>query len=324
MLGRWVILLVVIGFSACIDTAISAEGGYPTRPIEMVLGFAPGGGTDLGARMLCERAKALLGQEVTVTNKAGGGGRVALTLAAKAKADGYTLVASSDPAVVLIPHLEKVPYKPIDDFTYLVQYGMMDLGFAVSSASPFMKLKDLIDFARANPDTVTVSSTGPDSAGTVAFQAIALREGLTIKIVPFSGGAAAAAAALGGHVTVTANAMPVLSPHVKANKLRLLAVLGDERGITHPETPTLTELGYPIVLQNWYFVAAPRNLEKPVSQKLEDAFRKVIESPEYTKFAKDLLIWTRKPLWGESLKEAFVQRSKDQEELLKRLGIGLK
>ena len=324
MKTRWIGVLVILAFFMSLDFSMAVEAGYPTRPIEMILGFSPGGGTDLGARMVAERSKGYLGQEVVVVNKPGGTGRTAMTLVSKAKPDGYTLVGLSDPPVVLVPLLEKVNYKPFDDFTFIIQYGSMELGVGVQTESPFFSIKDLVDYGRANPDKLSVSSSGPDSPGVMAFQAIALREGIRIRAVPFSGGAAAATAVLGGHITVASTAIPVLSPYVKSKQMRLLAVMGNERDSAFPETPTLKELGYPIVLQSWYFIAGPKNLEKPVVKRLEGAFRRVIESPEYMKFAKDLLIWTKNPLSEEDLREGFIRRSKEHEELIKRLGMGTK
>jgi len=324
MKTRWIAFLVICGFLTGLDFSMAAEPGYPTKTIEVILGFSPGGGTDLSARMIAERAKQYLGQEVIIVNKPGGTGRVALTLVSKAKPDGYTLVALSDPGIVLIPHLEKVNYKPIDDFVFIIQYGLINLGVTVLVDSPFRSIKDLVEYARTNPDKLTISSSGADSPGAVAFQAIALREGVKIKTVPFSGGAAAATALLGGHITVASTAIPVLSPYLQAKQIRLLAVLGDERDNAYPEAPTLKELGYPIAFQSWYFIAGPRNLEKPVVKKLEEAFRKVIESPEYTKFAQDLLIWARNPLSDDDLRDAFIRRSKEHGEIFKNLGMGIK
>ena len=320
MKTKWISFVVTFSFLIGLTSAMAAETRYPTKPIEIISG-QPGGGIDLGARMISEYSRNYFEQPVVVVSKPGGAGRVALNYVANAKSDGYTLVALSDPAIVLVPHLETVEYKPIDDFSFIVQYGLMDVGVGVLSDSPFQNMKDLIEFARTNPDKLTVSVFGANSAGGVAFQAIALRENLKIKIVPFSGGVAASTALLSGHVKVTANALPILSPHTRANKLRLLAIMGDERDNSHPDVPTLKELGFPMVFQNWYFIAGPKNLSPAVFKKLEEAFRKVIESSEYVKFAKDQMLWTRNPVSGQALKEAFIRRSQEQEEVLKRLGI---
>lgn len=321
MKTRWIAFSIIFTFLISLDFSMAAEPAYPTKPIQMVVGAAPGGGMDISTRMIAERVKEYLGQEMVVVNKGGGGGSVALTLVSKAKPDGYTLMCVGDPAVVLVPHLEGVSYKPIDDFTFIIQYGLFNVGFSVLADSPFRSIKDLIEFARTNPDKLTVCSMGPDSPGSVGFQALALLESVKIKVVPFAGSGPAITSVLGGHVNVAGTSLMSQAPHIRAKKLRLLAVMGDERDNTYPEIPTLKELGYPIVLQSWYYFAGPKNMEKPVVKKLEEAFRKVTESSEFIKFAKDQLFWVKNPLSGEDLREGLIRRSKEHEELLKKLGM---
>src|SRR5512135_2287137 len=136
--------------------SMAAEPNYPTKPIEMTIGYAPGAGTDLGARMIAENSKKLLGQEVVCVNKPGGAGRVAITLISKAKSDGYSLAATTDGCVISAPHLEEVPYKPFEDFTFIAQYGTLDFGISVVSDSPFKTFKQVIEFARSNPEKLTM------------------------------------------------------------------------------------------------------------------------------------------------------------------------
>ena len=120
--------------------SMAADVAYPTRPVEMTIGYAPGAGTDLGARMIAENSKKHLGQEVVCINKPGGAGRVAITLISKAKSDGYSLAATTDGCIISAPHLESVPYKPFEDFTFIAQYGTLDFGVSVVSDSPFKTL----------------------------------------------------------------------------------------------------------------------------------------------------------------------------------------
>jgi len=321
MKTRHTILLIACAILPGLNVSMAAEPNYPTKPVELSVGVEPGGGIDLSARMIAERIKPHLGQEMVVVNKPGAGGRVALTFLSKAKPDGYSLTSVGDPAIVLIPHLEKVMYDPIDDFTSVIQYGSFNIGYSVLADSPFQSIKDLIAFARANPEKLTVCSMAVDSPGSIGFQAMALHEGVKVKIVPFSGSGPAISAVLGGHVTVAGTSLSSQMPHIKAKKFRLLAVMGDERDPAYPETPTLKELGYPIVLESWYYIYGPKNMEKPVVKKLEEAFRKVIDSPEFTKFAQERLFWVKRPVAGEDLRTALVRRHKEHGELLKKLGM---
>jgi tripartite-type tricarboxylate transporter receptor subunit TctC len=318
MIGLFVSLALI--WNAHVSTA--AEPGFPTRPIEITVGYSPGGGTDLGARMVAEMAKKDLGQEVFCVNKPGGAGRLAMTLVSKAKPDGYSLGATTDSPVILSPHLEKVPYKPFDDFTFIIQYGILDFGIAVLPDSPLKTFKDMIDFARANPDKLTVSVTGQGTTNYYALEAIAFLEKVKIKIVPFSSVVPAFTALLGGHVMVASTASSGYAQYVKSKTVRLLAVMSDERMSQYPDVPTLKELGYPsLVFQSWYILSGPKNMEKPVVTRLADAFRKGMATPEYKKLANELEIWTEKPLEGNDLREGMIRRSQGNAEIFEKLGM---
>ena len=129
----------------------AAEAGFPSRPIEMTIGYSPGAGTDLGTRIVAEKAKQYLGQDIVCVNKPGGGGRTALTLVSKAKPDGYSLAATTDSAVILSPTSEKVPYNPTEDFTFISRFGILDFGVIVMADSPFKTFKEMIDYRPGEP-----------------------------------------------------------------------------------------------------------------------------------------------------------------------------
>jgi tripartite-type tricarboxylate transporter receptor subunit TctC len=324
MKTAWTVLMM--GLVMCVGfDSMAAETAYPTKPIEITIGYAPGAGTDLGTRMVAEQAKKDLGQDILCVNKPGGAGRIALTLIAKAKPDGYSLAATTDSAIISVPHLEKVPYKAMEEFTFISQFGTLDFGVTVAQDSPFKTFKDVVQFARANPDKLTIGIIGVGSADHVAFQALALLENLKVKFVPFSGAAPTMTALLGGHIMMASPASSGYAPHVKGKTARLLAVLGEERMEPYPDVPTLKELGYPsLVFQSWYVISGPRNMEKSVVNKLAAAFKKAMATPEFMKLAKDLEIYAPKTLSGDELREGLVRRDKINEELFKKLGIGLK
>lgn len=312
-------------FSLCflffysLNVSIAAEPDYPTKPIEIMVGFQPGGGSDVGARMIAEKSKKYLGQDVVVINKPGGGGGVAWTLISKAKPDGYTLTASSDAPIAYNPLVEKVHYKPFEDFTFIAQYGLLDMGFVVLPDSPFRNFKDAIEFARANPNKLTVGVVGATSLS-AKLEILALMANVKIQIVPFPGAAPAVTALLGGHVMIASSGSSGYAMQLKAQKVRLLAVMSEERVYNHPEAPTLKELGYPIVDNLWYVIAGPKNMEKPIAKKLEEAFKKAMESPEFIKLSQDLEIWEKNLLFGDDLKVGCYQRYKKNEEFLKKIG----
>jgi tripartite-type tricarboxylate transporter receptor subunit TctC len=316
--------LTLMGLFYGFHGALAVDSSYPTKPIEMLIGFAPGAGTDLGARMIAEDAKRYLGQEIIVVNKPGAGGRAAMTLIAKAKPDGYTLAATTDVCITLAPNLEPTPYKPAEDFTYITQFGSLEVGTVVLPDSPFHTFKGLIDFARANPGKLTISTIGVGTAAHVAFEAVTLLENLKIKLVPFPGSAPAITALLGGHVMAASAGCSGYMPHLRAKKVRLLAIMSEERNEAYPEVPTFGEHGYPLVFPNFYLISGPKNMERPVVKKLEDAFRKGMESPAFIKIAKELSIWTNKTLSGDELKERILRINARNEEIFKKLGMGVK
>jgi tripartite-type tricarboxylate transporter receptor subunit TctC len=319
---RLIIFLAFISFLYFLNYSMAAERNYPTRSIDLLVGFAPGAGADLPTRLIAENSRKLLGQEVVIQNKPGGGGRIPWILLPKALPDGYTLGAGPDPALMFIPFLEKVPYK-FEDFIFISQYGVLNYGIVVRQDSPIKTVKDLVEFARANPDTLTVGDIG--STATLIFESLARIEGLKIKLVPFSGGAPALTALLGGHIMVTSSGASAYSQHVRAKTVRLLAVLGETRENAYPEVPTLKESGYPLmVFQNYYVIFGPKNTEKPIVEKLRTTFTKATESPEFIKLAKDLGIWTNEPLSGNELSEVMSRRYKDYGNLFKKTGMELK
>jgi len=323
MKTRMIVFLMFLSLFYVLNFSMAAEPPYPTKPIEIMVGFPPGAFTDLATRMIAENSKKYLGQEIVVINKPGATGGAALTLISKAKPDGYTLGAVTDVTSISLPFLQKVPYDPLEDFTFINQTGTIDFGVVVLTDSPFRSFKELTTFAKANPDKLTVSVIS-GSSNDIALQAVALFEGIKIRIVPFTGAAPAVTALLGGHVMASSTGFSGFSSHLKSGAMRLLSVFGDERLDEYPGVPTLKELGYPLTFQSWHIIVGPKNMDKSIVKKLSDVFSKTIESADFIKFAKGLDTWAKKPLSGDGLKEALIQRSKKNEELFKKLGMGIK
>lgn len=315
--------LLVLSLFVGLNVSIAAEPGYPTKEIGIIGAYGPGAGTDLAARMIAENSKKFFGQEVIVSNQPGGGGRVAVTLLAKAKPDGYTLGSVDSNILVLKPHMEKVLYK-FDDFTYISQFGVLRFGIVVPTASPFLTFKDFLEFARANPDKLTVSNVGMGSTGHLCVGALNLIEGVRMKPIPFDGAATAVTAMLGGHVMASSVGFSGFAQHLRAKTVRLLVLMGDERMDSYPDVPTLKELGYPLALQAWYLMIGPKNMDKAVAKKLEEGFRNALDSPGFTKLAKDLEIYAKNPLSGDPLREELTRRNTAFADLIKKLGLEAK
>jgi tripartite-type tricarboxylate transporter receptor subunit TctC len=307
---------------ACLSMA--AEPGYPTKPIEIVVGMTPGGGGDVGTRMLAENSKKYLGQDVIVVNKPGGNNKIAYTLVSKAKPDGYTLGGGADSAITLGLHLEKTAYK-FEDFTYICQFGLLTNGFVVLPDSPLRSIKDVIEFARSNPDKLTISTLGSGSFSHMVWEYLAMVEGIKLKLVPFAGAAPAQTAVLGGHVMVGSSSFTGFSPFVRAKKLRLLAIANDQRMEDYPDVPTLKEQGYPtLVLNAFHIIIGPKNIDKAIVSRLAEAFKKGMEGPSFIKANKDLEMYEKNPISGDELREVMLRRYQRNEEFVKKLGLGMK
>ncbi len=319
-MGKKIVLATFLMILMCVSFVIAAEDNYPSRTVEVIVQSAAGGGTDLQARILAEKAKQMLGQEFMVTNKSGGG-RVVLTLIAKSKDDPYLLGAMTDSTIAIAPHVEKINYEPFD-YTFIAQFGTLDFGAFVRPDSPFKTFKELLDYAKANPGKLTMGITEVNSGNHLALLAVCKKENIKMNFVPFMGANPTTLALIGGHVMAASSASSGFARQVKAKQVRLLCMMSDERMAEFPDVPTLVELGFPgFVFQNWYLIVGPKNMDKAAAKKLADTFRKAMESPEFKKLANDLVTYTSKPLFLDDLKKALQQRYDFNRELVKSLGI---
>jgi tripartite-type tricarboxylate transporter receptor subunit TctC len=265
-------------------TAVLAGPGpaaaFPTKPVTLICPWPPGGSTDIMMRALAEATGKHLGHPVVIENKPGGSGTVGpATMAATAKPDGYTL--SQIPITVFrLPHMMKVTWDPLKDFTYVVHVSGYTFGVVVKADAPWKTWSEFIAYGRANPGKVTYASPGAGSTLHITMEQIAARDGIKWTHVPMKGGAETTPAVLGGHVAATADSTG-WGPQVDAGNLKLLVTWGHERTRRWPQVPTLKELGYGIVANSPFGIAGPRGLDPKVVRVLHDAFRKGMEDPAY-------------------------------------------
>lgn len=316
------ILLVSLGFLFCLATlSMAAETDYPTRSVEIVVGAPPGGGTDLLARIIAEKAKQYTGQEFIVSNKTGGAGPVVGPFQQpRFKADGYSLGAISDGYIVYIPLLQKVSYDPFD-CTFIAEYGALDFGVYVLPDSPFKTFKDMVEWARTNPGKLTMAITEVNSINHIALQILFQREKIQVTYVPFMGANPASMALLGGHVMAASTATSGFARHVKSKAVRLLCMMSDERMENFSDVPTLKELGYrDIVYRGYYLMVGPKKLEEHVAKKLEAIYRRAIESPEFVKASKEMGTHNPKHRYMEELPQFLADLSDSYAKAFKALG----
>ena len=258
-----------------------AAQSFPTRPITMIVPWSAGGGTDIAMRSLGQATAKILGQPVLIENRPGAGGSLGPAAMANARPDGHTL--SQMPISVLrIPHMQKVAFDPLTDFTWIAMISGYTFGVVVRADSPFRSLRDIVEFARANPGKLTYATPGTGTSLHITMEDIAAREGISLTHVPFKGQADGSNALLGGHVMVQSDATG-WAELVEAGRLRLLATWGAERSRRWPNVPNLKEAGYDIVANSPYGIAGPRGLDPKIVRNLQDALRKALDDPEYLK-----------------------------------------
>ncbi len=271
------ICTLLISFPA---TAIGQD--YPNKPITMYCGFAPGATTDLTTRALAAGAEKLLGVPFVVENKPGAGATVAPALLARQKPDGYTIQGGTSGALVSRPHLLKLGYDPLKDFTYLVQFSRYIGGLCVNADSPLKTIDDFIAYAKDHPG-LSYGSSGTYTQQQLAVELLAKCKGLTFKHVSTKGGAEFNTLLLGRHTDFVAGSGSHI-PYVKQGVFRMLLVYNqDERDPNYPDIPTLKELGCGDVPAHSYIVIGPKGMPPAISKKLVDTFKKVIEGPEFRK-----------------------------------------
>lgn len=266
---------------------------YPTKPITMIVGFAPGGSTDLSARKLGELARKFLNdQPVVVENRAGGAGTIGSMALATAKPDGYTLSAIGASSSVIVPHLREVSYDTKKDFAYIMQYGEYPQIFCVKKDNPANSWKAWIEWAKKNVDKATYTSPGAGSVMHIFLAHIFHLEKIRPIHIPFGGGAQAAVAVMAGNVNAIAAAD--VTPHIKSGELKPLAVANDARLMEFtPNIPTFGELGYTQVRAAvWLGIAVPAKTPPAILRRLEEAFTKAAKEPEFLDVMKRLELST--------------------------------
>ena len=309
MADRRAFLVRTAGIAAGTLTTIAAPSivraqAYPARPIRYICPWPAGGSTDAVIRALAESAGKTLNQTIIVDNKPGAGGMLGAVELVNARPDGYTL-SQLPQGIFRIPHMQKVSYDPLKDFTWIACLTGYTFGLVVPANSPMKSIKDVVDYAKANPDKFTYGSTGTGTSPHLAVEEFAQRAGIKLTHVPFKGNADNMQAVLGEHVMAASDATG-WGPHVEAGKLRLLATYGSKRTKRWPNVPTLDELGYKTVSDSPFGVCGPKGMDPAVVRTLHDAFKKTLEDPnviasfdkydqtviymnteEYTKFARE-------------------------------------
>jgi tripartite-type tricarboxylate transporter receptor subunit TctC len=259
----------------------AAPADFPVRPIRLVVPFAPGGSTDIVARILADRLTPAFGKPMIIDNRPGAGALVGADAVAKSTADGYTLLVSSTSSIAPVPLMRaSMPYDPIGDFAHLALIGTFANGVLVRADSPIRSLADLIERARAQPGKLSYASVGIGSSGHMTGTLLEQRGGLTLLHVPYKGASHAIIDLLAGRVDIQFESLVSASPNLRAGKLRLLAVASPARAKVYPDVPAIAELVPGVVGAPWFGLSAPAKTPRPVLAYLERELVKVLRSPE--------------------------------------------
>jgi len=270
-------------FALAFAASALAQGVFPNKPITMVVGFEPGGGTDTVARIVAKTLGDNLGQQVVVENRAGAGGNIAVDNVAKSTPDGYTLVLANVGALAVNPHMLKVPYDPMKDLTPITMAVVFSNVLVVQPSLPIKTLADYIKLAREKPGEVTYASSGIGGAGHLAGELLKRVAHIDIVHVPYKGGGPAMQGFLGGQVT-SFFATPISSlGGIKSGRARPIAVTGAKRTKLLPDVPTVAEFGYPgYEALNWYAYLGPAHMPRDIVERLNKELNKVLLAPEVT------------------------------------------
>lgn len=305
-------IAISVRFCVVLLSVLLASGGwaaYPEKPVRIVVGFAAGGPTDVVARLVAESLAKANGQPFIVDNKPGAAAMIATAEVARAPADGYTLLMTGTNHATNPAILPKLPYDTRD----LVGVSLVAEGphvLVVNPQAPFSSVKDLIAYAKANPEKVAYSSSG--RGGTAHFAGAMFEEAAKVSLthVPYKGAAPAVQDLLGGQVPMSFASLASINAHVKAGKLKLLATATPRRLAEYPDVPTFAELGFPSVsVSAWAGLLAPAKTPKPVLDKLAAQVKQALESPEFRKKIESLGM---QPM-GTSLKDFDAQIARELE-----------
>ena len=263
----------------CLATFSSWAADFPTRPITLLVGYPPGGPADLQARAIAKAAAPYLGQPIVVVSKPGATGTIMMNALAKAGNDGYTLGITPGSSLVA-PYFMKVPYDIRKDFTYLAAISAFPEAFVVRSDSPWKTLPEMIAYARKNPNKLNVGVADTASSVMMLAKMVGEEAGVKWTPVPFTGDNAVVLALLSGTVQAAVCAAAHI-PQVKAGKFRILANATQERTKLSPDVPTLKELGFNLSSFTLSGIVGPKGLPEPVAEKLEQAFDKARNDPDF-------------------------------------------
>ena len=273
------VFLLLSLFAASFSNALHAQP-YPTRPVRLIVPFAPGGTTDVLARLVAQKLADSLGQQFVIENKPGAGGNIGTDLAVKSPADGYTLVMSFDGTMAINPNTyAKMPFDAQKDLVAVANVAQVPLLMVVNPGVAAKNVAEFVALAKASPGRVNYSSAGHGSTGHLTGELFRSRAGIDIVHVNYKGGGQAVQDLLGGQIQMLVTALPTVEGHLKGGKLRALAFTSSKRVPGAADVPTLAESGYPgLEVLSWYGILAPAGTPPEIVRRLNAEINRVLQS----------------------------------------------
>jgi tripartite-type tricarboxylate transporter receptor subunit TctC len=321
-MSRRALLLASVAAALSTPMANAVGEAYPSKPITLIVPWPAGGSTDRHLRTLAEIASKELGQQIVIDNKPGGGGTLGPgTMAMTAKPDGYT-IAQFPMGLLRVPHMQKVPWHPINDFSFIIGVSGYTFGLTVRADSPYKTFNEYIEAARKQPGAINYGSTGVGSSPHLLMEEVSTNARVQLTHVPFKGNADLQQALLGGHVMAQSDATG-WDKFVDSGQMRLLVTFGEKRTKRWPEVPTAKDLGYNVVSSSPYGLVGPKGMDPAVIKTLHDAFKKAMDDPKHVALLEQLNqdAWYRS---GEAYRQWAIDTFAKDKALIERLGLAAK
>jgi tripartite-type tricarboxylate transporter receptor subunit TctC len=262
---------------------------YPDRPIKLVVGYAPGGGNDIAARLIAKELTEILGQSIVVENRPGAGTNIGASYVARSAPDGYTLSLSSTALAVNVSLYPKLDYDPVKDFAPVAIFAKAPNLLIVSNKLPVSSVKELVAYAKKNPGKLNFSSAGSGSTQQLAAELFKTKAGITAMHVPYKGSAPSLNAVIGGEADFTFVNIPSSKQLVDSGQVKALAITADKRFPAVPNIPTMEEAGIPgMDVATWYSILAPAGTPPAIINKLNAAVNQAVERPAFRKVLEDM------------------------------------
>jgi tripartite-type tricarboxylate transporter receptor subunit TctC len=319
--NRWEDLVTTILRALCAVSVLAlavpaAAQNFPNKPIRMVVGFGPGGGSDISARILSELLAKRLGQPVVVENKPGAASMIGVDFVAKSPADGYTLShTNSDGTTMMVAVRKNVPYAVPKDFTFIAQILQAPLVVAVSSNLPVNTMAELISYAKSNPGKLRYGTSGIGTGPHLSTLLFEKHAGIKMAHVPYKGSGPAITDLAGGHIDLSLPALSGVMAHVASGKVKLLAVTSPTRDPAIPNVPTMKEVGLPdVTIGIWYGILGPAGMPADVTDRLRKEVVDALNSAEAKQRYK-AAGFELSPLAGAEFEKAVATESKIWKDL---------